>query len=79
MKDQVIQIIKENLVEIMPELEGEEISLDDTFLDLGANSMDRGELIALTLEKLNLEVSRIEFVGAKTINELAEIVMKFHN
>ena len=79
MKDQVIQIIKENLVEIMPELEGEEISLDDTFLDLGANSMDRGELIALTLEKLNLEVSRIEFVGAKTINELAEIVMKFHD
>lgn len=79
MKNQIIQIIKENLVEIMPELEGEEISLDETFLDLGANSMDRGELIALTLEKLDLEVSRIEFVGAKTINELAEAVARFHN
>ena len=79
MKNQIIQIIKENLVEIMPELEGEEISLDETFLDLGANSMDRGELIALTLEKLDLEVSRIEFVSAKTINELADMVAKFQN
>ena len=72
MKNQIIKTIKITLLEIMPELEGKAISLDDTFIDLGANSLDRGELITLTLERLNLDISRIEFVGSGTINELAD-------
>lgn len=79
MKEQVVSIIRENLMEIMPELEGQNISNDETFVNLGANSIDRGELIMLTLEKLNLEVPRIEFVSANTINELATLVVKFKN
>jgi polyketide biosynthesis acyl carrier protein len=76
MKNKVIDLIQQNLLEIIPELEGTTISNDETFVNLGANSLDRGELITLTIEKLGLEVSRIEFVGAQTINELAELVMK---
>lgn len=79
MKEQIVSIIRENLMEIMPELEGQNISNDETFVNLGANSIDRGELIMLTLEKLNLEVPRIEFVSANTINELATLVVKFKN
>ncbi|HVI45322.1 MAG TPA: acyl carrier protein [Chitinophaga sp.] len=76
MRNEVIAVIKENLLEIIPELSGSQISLDDTFVDLGANSLDRGELITLTLERLNLEISRIEFVGAQTINELADLIIE---
>lgn len=79
MKEQIVSIIRENLMEIMPELEGQNVSNDETFVNLGANSIDRGELIMLTLEKLNLEVPRIEFVSANTINELATLVVKFKN
>lgn len=79
MKEQIVSIIRENLMEIMPELEGQNVSNDETFVNLGANSIDRGELIMLTLEKLNLEVPRIEFVSANTINELATLVIKFKN
>lgn len=73
MKDQVIGIIKNNLGEIIPELEGAQISADDTLVALGANSLDRGELITLTLERLGLDVPRIEFASAQTINELADL------
>lgn len=76
MKDQIIHLIKRNLVEIIPELEGEEIAVDETLVDLGANSVDRGELITLTLERLNLDISRIEFVSAQTINELADLIVE---
>lgn len=68
------ELIEKNLVEIIPDLEGESISYDETFVDLGANSIDRGELITLTLERLELEISRIEFIGADTINQLAELI-----
>lgn len=75
MKTQILNTIKTNLLEIMPELEGEEISVNETLVDLGANSVDRGELITLTLERLNLEASRIDFVGASTIDELADLIL----
>ena len=76
MKDQIVNIIRENLVEIIPDLEGKAINNDETLVDLGANSMDRGELITLTLERLEAEISRIEFVGAQTINELADLIVE---
>jgi polyketide biosynthesis acyl carrier protein len=79
MKNEILKLIKENLVEIMPELEGVEISNDETLVDLGANSIDRGELITLTLERLELDISRIEFVSAQTIGELADLIVEKQN
>jgi polyketide biosynthesis acyl carrier protein len=75
-KEQIIQLIKENLQEIIPELEEKEIPEDETIVNLGANSIDRGELITLTLERLNLNISRIEFVNAHTISELAAMIIQ---
>lgn len=76
MKSEVVELIRQNLVEIMPELEGETFSNDEELTELGANSIDRGELITLTLEKLDLDMSRLEFAGAKNINALAELITK---
>ncbi|KFF11201.1 phosphopantetheine-binding protein [Flavobacterium hydatis] len=74
MKNQIIEQIRENLLEIIPELEGTTISNDEKLSDIGANSIDRAELIALTLEQLEKEIPRIELAGAQTINELAELI-----
>ncbi|WP_166923276.1 phosphopantetheine-binding protein [Flavobacterium poyangense] len=74
MKNQIIEQIRENLIDIIPELEGTTISNDETLLNIGANSIDRAELIALTLEQLEKEIPRIELAGAQTINELAELI-----
>ncbi|MGB8195076.1 MAG: phosphopantetheine-binding protein [Chitinophagaceae bacterium] len=76
MKNEVVELIKGNLLEIIPELSKETISLDDSFVDLGANSIDRGELIMLTLERMELNVPRIEFVSAQTINQLADLILE---
>lgn len=76
MKNEIVELIKGNLLEIIPELNDENISLDDTFVDLGANSIDRGELIMLTLERMELNVPRIEFVSAQTINQLADLILE---
>ncbi|SFD21672.1 polyketide biosynthesis acyl carrier protein [Chitinophaga sp. CF118] len=76
MKEQIVKLIVGNLVEIIPELSEGSVSLDETFVDMGANSIDRAELIMLTLERLDLEVSRIEFVSAQTVNELADLIIQ---
>lgn len=75
-KDEILDVLKTNLYEIIPELEDEEFSLDEKLVDLGLNSIDRGELITLTLESLDSDVSRIEFVKAQTIQELADVFIE---
>lgn len=74
MKNKIVEQIRENLIEIIPELEGQTISNDEKLSDIGANSIDRAELIALTLEQLEKEIPRIKLAGAQTINELAELI-----
>jgi polyketide biosynthesis acyl carrier protein len=76
MQNELIELIKENLVEILPDVEKNNISINDNFTDLGANSVDRGELITITLERLNLNIPRIEFAGAQTIVDLADLIIK---
>ena len=76
MKNEIIRLIKGNLIEIIPELEENSISINDTFTELGANSVDRGELITLTLERLNINMPRIEFVSAQSIADLTNLILK---
>ena len=73
-KAEIIDLIKQNLIEIIPELEDEVINLNEPLIDMGANSIDRGELIMLTLEALEFEVPRVEFAGADTIQQLANLM-----
>jgi len=75
-KNEIIEKIKDILFEIIPELEDEKIDFDETFTELGANSVDRGELITLTLERLDLNIPRIDFVEAQTINDLSDLVFE---
>jgi len=76
LRNEIIDLIKRNLMEIVPGLKEGQISYDDRFADLGADSVDRGELITLTLERLNLDLPRVEFAGANTINELTDLIVE---
>ncbi|MEM6734988.1 MAG: acyl carrier protein [Bacteroidota bacterium] len=75
-KDMLLKLLKKHLTEIIPELEEETILVDEPLRDLGANSVDRGELIALTLEQLELDIARVELVGAQTLDELADVLLE---
>jgi len=72
-KEQIFELIVENLTEIVPEINAEDVLMSHSLVDLGLNSIDRGELITLTLESLNSDLSRIEFFIARTIGELVDI------
>ncbi|MGN7825028.1 poly(3-hydroxyalkanoate) depolymerase [Chitinophaga varians] len=76
MKDKIINLIKENLIEIIPELEGTTVMSDVSLVDLGANSIDRAELITVTLERLQLDISRVEFATANSIEDIATLIEK---
>ncbi len=47
--------------------------------DLGANSLDRFEIIEMVMESLSLQIPRVKVFGAKNIGELADILYNHEN
>lgn len=70
-EDEIFAIIIDNTREVLPELEAHDFKKDDRLRDLGANSIDRSEIVMMTLETLELEIPLVELGGVENIGELA--------
>lgn len=73
-KKDIFEIVTNNICEVLPELIGYDFKETDELIDLGANSIDRSEIINLTLEKLELPIPRTELSVAQNIGELVEVI-----
>ncbi|MBP6919314.1 MAG: hypothetical protein KBB94_10420 [Legionellaceae bacterium] len=62
--------------EVLPQSIEAAITPLQSLRTLGANSIDRAEIITLTLKQLNLKILLIEFATAKNLGELTNIFNK---
>jgi polyketide biosynthesis acyl carrier protein len=72
-KEAILKIIVDHTCEVIPKLKNHEFKPGDRLVDLGANSVDRAEIITMTMDSLTLRIPRVELFGAKNIGELAEV------
>lgn len=70
----IFNIIVRNTCEVVPALEGHSFQFDDSLRDLGANSVDRSEIVMMTLESLSLNIPMIQIARAENMGELASIL-----
>ena len=75
-REQILEIIAEHTREILPELDGQDIGPSDRLVELGANSVDRAEILMRVQESLDLTVPRVELYGPRNIGELAELLFE---
>lgn len=71
-KHEIFDLITRHAREVLPDLEFHEFRHDDALKDLGANSIDRSEIVMMAMESLSLRVSLVEVARAQNIGELAE-------
>ena len=74
MKDDILGLIARHSCQVIQELETHEFKPSDRLADLGANSIDRAEIIMMTMESLSLQIPRVELFGAQNIGELADVL-----
>lgn len=72
-KKKILELIVGYSCEVIPGLENHEFRTDDRLSDLGANSVDRAEILMMTMEALSLKIPRIELFGAQNIGELVDV------
>ncbi|MEV0636200.1 acyl carrier protein [Streptomyces sp. NPDC050619] len=71
---EVLDLIVKHTCEVMPELDDHTFVATDSLRELGANSMDRAEIIMMTLESLSVTIPLVELAGANNVGELAKLI-----
>ena len=73
-KTDIFNVIVRHAREVLPNLEQHTFRFDDALKDLGANSIDRSEIVMMALESLSLRMPLVELAGAQNIGELAALI-----
>ncbi|MDO9104223.1 MAG: acyl carrier protein [Methylovulum sp.] len=70
----IFNIITHHSCEVIPELAAHPFQAGDQLAELGANSIDRADIIMMTLESLALRIPLVALAEAKNIGELADLL-----
>lgn len=73
-EDQVFDTLVAHAREVIPTLAQHAFKPTDSLRALGANSIDRADILMMTLERLSLNIPLIEMARAENIGELARII-----
>lgn len=72
--EQIFRLVCDSTKEVMQGLENHVFCRGDQLAELGANSVDRSEIVMMTLEKLDLTIPLVETFGPRNIGELADLL-----
>jgi len=73
-REEIFKLIIRHAQEVIPSLADYTFQPQDRLHDLGANSVDRAEILMLALESLSLNVQLVELYGPNNIGELADLL-----
>lgn len=73
-RDEIFEIITRHTREVIPGLQEHSFQQSDSLRGLGANSIDRADIIMMTLESLALNIPLTVMAKAENIGELAGII-----
>ncbi len=70
----ILAVLQHSVQDVIPGFPLEHIIPANSLKDLGANSLDRAEIIMLTLRTLNLKVPLMTLASAKNIGDLVMLM-----
>ncbi len=73
-KDEVFEIVKNNILEILPKVQPDMVSIEKSLVDLGANSVDRMEVVTLSMSDLGVKIPLLSFAGVSNIEGLVDVL-----
>ncbi|WP_181614165.1 phosphopantetheine-binding protein [Nonomuraea soli] len=75
-EDEIFETVRRNVLKVLPELTPDEVTIDGTLSDLGANSIDRADVVTMTMEDLGMVIPVAEFQDVSDIRSLVDLLKK---
>ncbi len=76
MSDAVLTAIRSSVLVVLPEIEPEQVTEEVSLTDLGANSIDRVDVVTMTMDTLGISLSVTEFTDVHDIGSLARLLRR---
>jgi polyketide biosynthesis acyl carrier protein len=73
---QVFEIVKGHVLEVLPDLAPGQVTPERSLSELGANSVDRMEVVSLSLQSLGLDIPLMSFAGVSDIGGLVDVLAR---
>lgn len=73
-EQEIFAAVKKVTLEVLPFLGEGDVAIDKSLKDLGANSIDRMEVVTGALEALELQIPLTEFGKVKNLRGLVEVL-----
>jgi len=70
----IFDIIAGHARDVLPELADQPLNRQHSLRELGANSIDRAEILMLTTASLGLRIPLVELVQPRNMGELADLL-----
>lgn len=78
-QDAVFELLSNHAREVVPHLEDHAFVQTDSLKSLGANSMDRADILMMTMEDLSIRCSLLELSSPTNLGELAALLLEKAN
>jgi polyketide biosynthesis acyl carrier protein len=75
--DRVLAAIARSVRTVLPEIGQDQVRPDRSLSDLGCNSVDRAEVVSLTMEDLGIDVPVNAFSAVTDIGTLADLLRAY--
>lgn len=74
MDSDVFDVVKAQISQVLPQIDVTQLGAGDQLRDLGADSIDRAEIVQQAMRQLGLQLSAGEFRGVGNIGELVAVL-----
>jgi len=78
-REEVFSLVQAKICEVLPDISPEQVTAQGRMKDLGANSIDRMEVVTELLAHLGIQVPLVAFGTVDTIGGLVEVLHKYAN
>jgi polyketide biosynthesis acyl carrier protein len=72
--EDIFRVVGNHVRQVLPHLEHHQLKPQDSLRQLGANSLDRSEIVMMTLESLALNVPLTAFSRAENLGDVVGIL-----
>ena len=72
----VFEVVKKVIIEILPDVKQEQVLIERNLKELGANSIDRMEVVTMSMEALDLKIPLMSFAQVSNIQGLVDVLLE---
>ncbi len=79
-QEEIFEVLKKHIIsQLEDEVEADDIIIDKSMLDLGANSLDIVEIVTNTMRELKIKIPRDELASIDTMKGLVVAMTEYKN